>query len=155
MHLTRYSDIGLRLLMYLARERREVPAVTIAEVSNQFNVPHNHLVKVTGQLARQGWIDATRGRTGGVRLAVDPSLLKIGQVIRVLEGRKELIDCEQLECRLSGSCGLRYALNKSFEAFYAALDEFTLAEIIEGNTGEQITSMHKEFMTFYSKQSAK
>lgn len=153
MHLTRYSDIGLRLLMYLASEKREVPPVTIAEVSNKFNIPRNHLVKVAGQLAKQGWVDAIRGRFGGLHLAVDPSSLKIGQVIRALEGRKELIDCEQLECRLRSSCGLRYALNKSFEAFYSALDEFTLSDIVSGSTGAQIVSMHKEFLMIYDKKS--
>lgn len=152
MHLTRYTDIGLRLLMYLAREPREVPTVTIAEVSRQFNISHNHMVKVAGQLAKQGWIDATRGRSGGLRLAVDPSKLKIGQVLYALEGRKELIDCEQLKCNLSTGCGLRLALKKGFEAFYAAMDEFTLSDIAGGDGGEKISLLHQDFLKFHAKK---
>ena len=67
MKLTRFSDIGLRVLMYLARESRS-PSVTVAEVATQFDVPHNHLVKVVGMLARIGWVDAVRGRNGGISL---------------------------------------------------------------------------------------
>jgi Rrf2 family nitric oxide-sensitive transcriptional repressor len=145
MHLTQFSDIGLRLLMYLAREPRETHIVTIAEVSSQFNIPRNHLVKVAGQLTRQGWIDATRGRAGGVRLAVDPSSLRLGQVMRVLEGEKELVNCEKMECRLRIDCGLRHALSKAHEAFYAALDEYTLADIIARGTGINISQMHIEY----------
>ncbi|MES2181042.1 MAG: Rrf2 family transcriptional regulator [Pseudomonadota bacterium] len=154
MYLTRHTDMGLRLLMYLASEKRELPVVTVAEVSTQFNIPRNHLVKVAGQLAKEGWIIAVRGRSGGLRLAVAPELIKIGRVVSVLEGRKELIECEQLGCRLSMACGLRNALNKGLAAFYATLDGFTLADIIGGNTGEQVSAMHGEFLRFFAKESS-
>ena len=88
MHVTRFSDIGLRLLMYLAREQRETPAVTVAEVSRQFSIPHNHLVKVAGLLARHGYIEAMRGRSGGLRLARPAESIRLGETIRVLEGVK-------------------------------------------------------------------
>jgi Rrf2 family nitric oxide-sensitive transcriptional repressor len=146
MHLTQFSDIGLRLLMYLAREPRVGHTVTVAEVSSQFNIPRNHLVKVAGQLTRQGWIDATRGRTGGIRLAVEPALLSLGQVVRVLEGEKELVNCEKMECRLRGECGLRHALSKAHEAFYVALDEYTLADLVAKGTGKNILRMHQEYL---------
>ena len=83
MRLTRFSDIGLRVLMYLAQQVREQP-VTVAKISSQFGVPHNHLVKVVGAMAKQGWIHAMRGRHGGVRLAVSPGQLPIGSVLRTL-----------------------------------------------------------------------
>lgn len=154
MHLTKYSDIGLRLLMYLAREPRETPVVTIAEVSGQFNIPRNHLVKVAGRLAKYGCIEAIRGRAGGVRLAIDPSMLQLGDVIQALEGKKELINCEQLECRLSKGCGLRNALNKAHDAFYVALNEYSLADILDGNTGQEISRMHKGYFAFHLNSSA-
>lgn len=149
MYLTQFSDIGLRLLMYLAREYRETPAVTIAEVSAQFDIPRNHLVKVAGLLTRNGWINATRGRSGGIRLAIDPSSLRLGEVVRALEGRKEIIDCEKLNCRLRSDCGLRSALNVAYGAFYVALDRYSLADIIGGFGGEEISRMHKEHLDGY------
>ena len=154
MRLTRFSDIGLRVLMYLAREPREIPAVTIAEISSQFDIPRNHLVKVAGLLAKHGWIAATRGRTGGLRLAVEPASLKLGQVVRVLEGRKELIDCEQLRCQLSKDCGLRSALARAHDAFYVALDAYTLADIISGGAGNEISQMHQGYLAIHLQNSA-
>lgn len=145
MKLTRFSDIGLRVLMYLAKETRS-SAVTVAEVAVQFDVPHNHLVKVVGALAKMGWIDAVRGRNGGIRLAVAPEKLHIGVVLRVLEGDTELVDCEGLGCRLSGDCVLRNALRVGVEAFYDAMNQYTLADIIGGNVGEQIVHMHRTFL---------
>ena len=145
MKLTRFSDIGLRVLMYLARESRS-PSVTVAEVAVQFDVPHNHLVKVVGMLAKMGWIDAVRGRNGGISLAVSADTLRIGSVLRVLEGDIEAIDCEGIGCRLSGDCRLRGALKLGVDAFYGAMDEYTLADIVSGKTGEHIVMMHRNFL---------
>ncbi|MBF8179278.1 RrF2 family transcriptional regulator [Herminiimonas contaminans] len=145
MKLTRFSDIGLRVLMYLARESRS-PSVTVAEVAMQFDVPHNHLVKVVGMMAKMGWIDAVRGRNGGISLAASPESLHIGSILRVLEGDDEAIDCEGIGCRLSGDCRLRNALKIGVDAFYNAMDEYTLADIVSGNTGEHIVMMHRNFL---------
>jgi len=145
MKLTRFSDIGLRVLMYLARESRS-PSVTVAEVAVQFDVPHNHLVKVVGMLTKMGWIDAVRGRNGGISLAVSADTLRIGSVLRVLEGDIEAIDCEGIGCRLSGDCRLRGALKLGVDAFYGAMDEYTLADIVSGKTGEHIVMMHRNFL---------
>lgn len=145
MKLTRFSDIGLRVLMYLAKDTGRSP-ITVAEVSAQFDVPHNHLVKVVGALAKLGWIDAVRGRNGGISLAMEPDQLQIGTMLRILEGDPEMVDCEKIGCRLSEECVLRSALKVGIEAFYTAMNQYTLADIIRGNTGEHITSMHRVFL---------
>jgi Rrf2 family nitric oxide-sensitive transcriptional repressor len=108
MRLTRFSDIGLRVLIYLERAGERTQPVTVAEIGRQFDIPLNHLVKVVGQLAKLGWVQATRGRNGGLRLAADPATLTIGQVLRKLEGEDdELVDCEGTDCALKLDCQLR------------------------------------------------
>lgn len=91
MQLTQFSDIGLRLLMYLAKEHRETPAITLAEVSTQFDVPRNHVAKVAGKLIKHGWVSGMRGRSGGLHLATLPSRIYLGQVLKVLEGHEAVI----------------------------------------------------------------
>lgn len=154
MRLTRFSDIGLRLLMYLASEPREAPPVTVAEVAGQFGIARNHLVKVAGILAKQGWITALRGRNGGIVLAADPTRLRLGGVLRVLEGDDELIDCDSIKCRLRADCLLRGALNHGKREFYRTLDGYTLADIVAGGTGEEIVRMQNDFMRIYEHKSA-
>ena len=146
MRLTRFSDIGLRVLIYLARAGERSVPVTVAEIAAQFDVPLNHLVKVVGHLARAGWISASRGRNGGLRMAADPATLRIGAVLRELEGDAELVDCEGTGCRLAADCHLRGALAKAMQAFYAALDSYTLDQITGGSTGEHIVRMHRSFL---------
>jgi Rrf2 family nitric oxide-sensitive transcriptional repressor len=145
MRLTRFSDIGLRALIYLERAGERPHPVTVAEIGSQFDIPLNHLVKVVGHLARAGWVQATRGRNGGLRLAADPATLTVGQVLRELEGDAELVDCEGINCALSLDCQLRGVLEAGKRAFYEAMDCYTLARITSGSTGEQVIKMHRMF----------
>jgi Rrf2 family transcriptional regulator, nitric oxide-sensitive transcriptional repressor len=146
MKMTRFSDIGLRVLMYLAQKDCSLPT-TVSEVSAQFDVPHNHMVKVVGALAKTGWIETLRGRNGGIFLAVDSSKLLIGEVLRTLEGDTEVIDCEGIGCRLSQNCHLRNALKMGLNAFYTAMNQYTLSDMVAGQTGEQISVMHRMFLS--------
>jgi Rrf2 family nitric oxide-sensitive transcriptional repressor len=145
MRITRFSDIGLRILIYLTQDRAGSAPVTAGEIATQFDVPLNHLVKVAAQLARAGWIDATRGRNGGLVLRADAKQLRIGTVLRELEGDAELVDCEGLDCQLKRSCILRGALAAGLRAFYDAMDAYTLADIAKGKVGEQVLVMHRRF----------
>lgn len=146
MRITRFSDIGLRVLIYLSRTDGERASPTVAEIASQFSIPANHLVKVVGHLARAGWIQTTRGRNGGVRLKIDAAALKIGTVLRELEGDAELVNCEGLACGLRGNCQLRGALQTGLNAFYEAMNVYSLAEIAGGDTGQQIVRMHRAFL---------
>ncbi len=147
MRLTRFSDIGLRVLIYLARAGDARSLVTVAEIAAQFDIPVNHLVKVAGHLTRAGWIQATRGRKGGLRLCVEASTLKIGAVLLELEGDAELADCDGQACCLRRDCRLRDALKVGLRAFYAAMDTYTLADLTQGTTGDQIVRMHRRFLS--------
>jgi Rrf2 family nitric oxide-sensitive transcriptional repressor len=146
MRLTRFSDIGLRVLIYLSRNgKAQAVPVTVAEIAAQFDLPVNHLVKVVGELARAKWVLAVRGRHGGLHLSADPATLTVGTVLRLLEGEDELVDCVGTGCQLAADCALRNALAEGMRAYYAVMDRYTLADLTKGKTGEQIVRMHQAF----------
>jgi len=64
MKLTQYSDLGFRLMMYLAICTDKL--VTLQEVSDRFAISKNHLVKISHELTKIGLIESVRGRNGGV-----------------------------------------------------------------------------------------
>ncbi|MGO4479787.1 Rrf2 family transcriptional regulator [Massilia sp. 2TAF26] len=146
MRITRFSDIGLRVLIYLACADKHRALVTAAEISRQFDIPFNHMVKVVGQLARFGWIQAVRGRNGGLLLLADPTNLKLGNVLQQLEGDNELVNCGAQQCHLSANCLLRAAIAAGLRAFYEAIDQYVLADVSGGVVGEQIVAMHQKFL---------
>lgn len=139
MQLTRFTDLGVRVLMYLSSPRAaDAPLVTVNEIAEQFAVSHHHLVKVANILAQHGWIHSTRGKGGGLRLGHAPSDIPFGAVVRLLEGDGDLIDCADPPCALRGGCNVKSALDAARDAFFATLDRYTLADIVVGNTGEKL-----------------
>lgn len=147
MQLTRFSDYALRMLMYVSRGDGSRP-ITIAEVGQQFDISHNHLVKVAARLSKLGWLTATRGRHGGLQLGPGAERLSVGTILRELEGHRSIIDCADPPCALNGSCRLKRALDEAEEAFYRALDGITLGEVSGNNrTAESIISLHRDYLS--------
>ncbi len=145
MHLTRFTDIGLRVLMYLTVEDRE-EAVTVGEIAQQFALPRSHVVKVAHRLGQLGWVGTQRGRAGGLRLAVASDSLRIGDVLRTLEGPSGLVNCTEPLCGLHGRCRLKGALDKALRGFYEELNALTLADVSINRTGQAILQMHQGFI---------
>lgn len=144
MQLTQFTDFSLRVLMYLTYKHRE-DLVTITEIAEQFSIPRNHLIKVVNNLVKQGWVNATRGRNGGLALAIAPAKLTLGKLIQQLENHDYLIDCNKTQCRLTGQCELQNVLGNAQQMFYQFLDQYTLADIVKDPTQAMIINMHKDW----------
>lgn len=131
MKLTQYSDLGLRLLMYLAM--RNGGSVTIQEVSDRFAVSKNHMVKISHQLTKAGLIESIRGRNGGVRLALPAEDISVEQVLRATEDNFDLVECFSTthnHCVISGVCKLSGVLDAARSAFFNVLRQVSLAELV-------------------------
>jgi Rrf2 family nitric oxide-sensitive transcriptional repressor len=136
MKLTSFSDYTLRVLMYLALDRSRL--ATIPEIAEAYGISENHLMKVVHHLARSGVVESVRGRGGGVRLARDPSEIRIGDVVRATEGSAPIVEClsgDAVACRIAPVCRLTNALVRAFDALYATLDEYTLADLVRTPRG--------------------
>ena len=126
MKLTRYSDYALRVLMHLAA--RSDRLASIGEIARTYRISHNHLMKVVHDLRKAGFVAATRGRTGGIRLARRPEDITIGEVVRHTEGGFDLVDCGS--CVIAPACALTGALHEALGAFMAVLDGYSLADLV-------------------------
>lgn len=131
MKLTTFSDYTLRVLMYLALNRERL--ATIPEIAAAYDISENHLMKVVHQLARSGVIESVRGKGGGIRLAREPGTIHLGQVVRASEGSAPIVEClsdDTGNCRIAPACRLTEILVRAFDALYATLDEYTLADLV-------------------------
>lgn len=136
MRLTLHSDLAFRTLIFLAAAGKR--GGSIQQIAEAYKVSENHLRKVVNHLAHAGWIEAVRGRGGGLRLRVAPSAISIGAVMREMETDFALVDClgsEPERCVISGSCGLQRIFGEALRAWFQTLDRYTLADAIEGSRG--------------------
>jgi Rrf2 family nitric oxide-sensitive transcriptional repressor len=143
MQLTRFTDVGLRVLMYLTQCRDRSAAVTIPEIADRFSVSRNHLVKVVHFMAQQGWVSTSRGKGGGLRLSQSADRYRLGDLIRQLEQQGPLIDCREPPCALDGACRLSGVLAQTLQAFYEALNGYTLADLVRDPTAAAIIKLHR------------
>ncbi|MDD3798050.1 MAG: Rrf2 family transcriptional regulator [Novosphingobium sp.] len=127
MQLTRHTDYALRLLIYLCSTEEQY--VAIAEVAEAQAISRTHLMKIANQLAHEGFIEAVRGRGGGIRLARDPGQINLAKVIAVTEPGCDLIDCTG--CRLARRCKLPGILDEATLAFRQVLERYTLADLLK------------------------
>ncbi|MBI5258162.1 MAG: Rrf2 family transcriptional regulator [Burkholderiales bacterium] len=130
MRLAEYTDYTLRVLMYCATHRDEL--VTIGTLAEHHGLSKNHLMKIVNDLARQGVLETTRGRGGGLRLLKDPASIRIGDVVRASETDFRLVECFDPQtnvCTLSASCRLKRLFGSALQAYFKELDGATLADI--------------------------
>jgi len=130
MQLTLHADYSLRVLLYLAENPDRY--VSTREISEAYRISRNHLVRVVQTLQSHGFVEATEGRTGGVKLSHDPASINLGKVVRQAEPSFRIVECFDLEtntCPIVPACRLRGVLQNALDAFFAVLDGYTLADL--------------------------
>lgn len=131
MQLTRYTDYTLRTLIFLASRGG---TTTISEVASVYGISRNHLVKVVHNLGKLGYIQTLRGKSGGIRLAMDPSEINLGVVAREVEPTLDVVECFSVEtnrCPIMPVCGLKTILGEATDAFFQVLEKYTLSDILD------------------------
>ena len=131
MRLTQFSNYAMRVLMYTA-VRHPSPS-TVPEIATAYGISYNHLKKAAALLCGLGYLDAVRGRRGGVRLARPVNDITVGEVIRKTEGDLVLVECFDAganTCPMAGHCRLQAAFREALDAFLAVLDRYTLADLV-------------------------
>ncbi|MCC2099362.1 MAG: Rrf2 family transcriptional regulator [Hyphomicrobiales bacterium] len=131
MRMTSHSDYALRVLIYLAMHTDRL--VTSEEIAGAYRISKNHLMKVVLGLAHGGFIEAVRGRSGGLKLARTADKIGIGEVIRVMEDDFSIMECmgEQNSCIIAGPCRLNAIMREALSAWFDVLDRFTLADLVK------------------------
>jgi Rrf2 family nitric oxide-sensitive transcriptional repressor len=135
MQLTVFSDYTLRTLIYLGSHPGEV--VPTSRVSDAFGISSEHVSKAAKWLTQRGYVQAQRGKAGGLVLARKPSAIRIGQLICETEPHMHLLECFDREvnrCPITPACKLKKALFEARAAFLAVLDGYTLDDLISNRS---------------------
>lgn len=131
MRLAAFTDYGLRVMMRLAGEPEGT--LTTGEIASEFQISYHHLTKVVQDLVRGGFVQTRQGAGGGIAFARPPESITLGEVVRYLERQHALVECFAAsggKCLLTPACRLKGKFYEAQNAFFAALDETTIAECV-------------------------
>lgn len=129
MRLTKFTDYSLRVLILAASTQDR--NLTITEAAARYRISAPHLKKVVRTLSREGFLEGTRGRTGGFRLARPPEEVNLGAVIRATESDFKMVECftSADACSISPICKLPKVIDRAVLAMLEVFDGYTLADI--------------------------
>ena len=131
MRLTKHTAYALRILTHLAgTDGRIVP---VHELSSTLHVTEGNVMKTVRSLIEHGFIVSTRGRLGGLSLALPAEAISIGQVVRALEPTRVEADCVgfEVDCALRSHTPLNRLLDGAMERFCGELDPHSIADLVE------------------------
>lgn len=132
MQLTAHTDYALRVLIYLTVHSDKL--VTIGELAEFFQISKNHLIKVVHNLGLKGFVRTVRGKGGGICLARPAQEIRVGQVVREIEGHFRIAECfdpnKQGRCAIQPHCGLTGLFGRATDAFLKVLDHAVLSDLL-------------------------
>jgi Rrf2 family protein len=132
--LTSKGKYGLKAMVHLAGTERGKP-VLVADIASENNIPKKFLDAILGELRVAGLVQSKKGKGGGYSLALSPEEIRIGQIIRALDGPLAPIGCASQnffepcsDCDVD-ACEVRTLMVEVRDAIAQILDHRSLAEL--------------------------
>ena len=144
MKLSTRGRYGLRAMYDLAIRYGEGP-VPLNSIADRQMVSLPYLEQLMAKLRRAGLVSSSRGAQGGYELAKPPEEITVGDIVRVLEGSFDPVqclsgdfdheDCEQLE-----DCVVRFVWKRLRDCTNRVLDSINLRDLCDGTVDSTKTS---------------
>lgn len=132
LRLSKKTDYGLLALQYLASE---APAgvASVRTIAERYDIPVELLAKVLQQLARLGFVAASKGAHGGYHLARPPATISLAEIVQAIDGPVAITACGRNDepCDQFGTCTVRHPLSRVKDRILSVLQTMTLAEMAQ------------------------
>jgi Rrf2 family transcriptional regulator, cysteine metabolism repressor len=141
------GEYGVRLMVQLGRHFGTGPA-SLAEIATEEDLPRAYLEQLVISLRDAGLVASTRGAHGGYELTRNPGDIRMGEILRALEGPIAPMICATDDpehatiCDRSSRCTVNVLWVRVRDAVTGALDGMTLADLVppRGSTGDGQTA---------------
>ncbi len=132
MKFSTASLYGLRAMIYLAEKGK---TCSIKEISNKKGISSYYLEKILNKLKKMNLLKSKRGKNGGYFLAKKANKIKVGEIVRALEGEIAPAYCLSKEikklCPHTKDCRAQKIWGKVQKTINSVLDSITLADLAE------------------------
>jgi Rrf2 family protein len=147
--LTKKGKYGLKALVHLSRMPPGKLAF-VGDIAAQNNIPKKFLDAILGELRNAGFVQSRKGKDGGYRLARLPSEIKIGHVVRVLDGPLAPIPCasrsqyQRCEDCDEATCQVRHIMLEVRHAIAELLDNRSLAAMRDAANDDLLEDLRQQ-----------
>jgi Rrf2 family protein len=127
-------------MVQLGRRFGTGPA-SLAEIATEEDLPRAYLEQLVMSLRDAGLVTSTRGAHGGYELAREPGSVRMGEILRALEGPIAPMFCatddpeHAIVCDRSARCTVNLLWVRVRDAVAGALDGMTLADLVPALAG--------------------
>jgi Rrf2 family cysteine metabolism transcriptional repressor len=139
MKLSTRGEYGVRVMIELALGSGGGP-VPLASIAASEGLSLGYLEQLIAVLRREGLVDSVRGAKGGYVLARLPSAIRVGDVVRALEGPIEPVSCggpDSAVCSRRPTCAARAVWDRLRDNMVQTLDSVTLADLVANRGGAE------------------
>jgi Rrf2 family protein len=138
MRVSKRGEYALRSLINLGiAQEMGLPLLRISELAKKEDIPIKFLEQILLQLKTAGYLDSKRGKNGGYFIRKPMNKIRIGDVMRLIDGPLAPISCASVtaykacSCPDEAHCGLRMLMMDVRNAIANILDNYTLADTVE------------------------
>ena len=138
MRVSKRGEYALRSLIDLGiAQELGRPQLQIRELAEKENIPIKFLEAILLDLNRGGFLHSKRGKGGGYFLKKPMNKIRIGDVVRYIDGPLAPISCASVtayapcSCPDEAHCGLRLLMVDVRNAIADILDKYTLQNVVD------------------------
>jgi Rrf2 family protein len=130
MRISTKGRYSLEALLYMALLPEGDSASTRAIAENT-GISDGYLEQLFIPLRKAGIVQGIRGPLGGYLPGRDPADIRVGDVLRVVEGTMELVECvNSVDCPIKETCSSRHTWSELYQTIRDCIDSITLADLI-------------------------
>lgn len=133
MKLSTKGRYGLKAMFELALHYGEGP-IPLKNIAESQGISEHYLEQLIAVLRKNGLVQSVRGSQGGYMLIDSPRNIKVGDIIRVLEGDMAPADCvaeDSTTCDRESRCVTKLVWIKIRDSINEVIDSITLEDMLE------------------------
>lgn len=162
MNITKRAEYGLRALINLGiAQELGHERVTAGDLARADNLPLKFLEQILIQLREAGYVETQRGKGGGYYIGKPMETIKMGDLVRLLDGPLAPIGCASRSaytpctCPDETHCGLRMLMIDVRNAVAGILDRYSLYNVVEVSLRKMRRDGHEHFFVKSREDQAK
>jgi Rrf2 family protein len=165
-HISSGVEYGIHCLLFLVDESGEGRDASVRDLAELQGVPVDFLAKIFTKLARAGLVAATEGVKGGFSLAKAAGGISVLDVVRAIDGDKELFECREIRSRCavfdgappawatSGTCAVHAVMLGAQQRMEEALARETLLDLVHRVNRKSPASYDAKVVNWLSQRKA-